>query len=707
MNREPIGLYIFRFILGLGMFAFMAMLYWSSILVENDLKDLRIEIEKIGSDLFILQSEVNKVRTDVLEALLHGSSLPAPSNGEQQKVAIKNNRSQVNPDLPNLLTADAFYSTTLPKILGSDFKPKGTFQSAVVGRPDNLHPFSNWSQVVGWHNMCSVSVARLAVGIYETMAPDMALKVEERKNPETGNLEFWVHLRDGVYWQPLRREWFSEGMKLAPEFLRKHPVTAEDFKFYYDAIMNPFVQEAGAVALRTYLGDIDEVRVIDKLTFVVKWKGREIVGSDGKKSVRTKYVAKQLTGGLKPLASFVYKYFPDGKKLIEDDADPETYRKNSVWAQQFSQHWARNIIVSCGPWVFDSMTDRQIKFRRNPDHFFPYDALAEASEIQFKQSPDTIWEEFKINRLDSYELRPDQLSEFDNFLKSDIYHKQKGDSGNVERVDYVARSYAYIGWNAAKPYFASKKVRQALTMAIDRQRIIRQTLNGMGIEINGTFYRYSPAYDTSIPFWPYNPERAKTLLEEEGWFDSTDDGIIDKVIDGKVVPFQFTLTYFVKNPTTKAICEYVATALKEINIQCTLNGVDIADLSSMFEGKNFDALCLGWNLGTPPDDPRQLWHSSGAKEPGSSNAVGFANAEADAIIEALDYESDPEKRLELYRRFDAIIHNEAPYTFLYTPKTALVYRERLGNVFLPVDRQDLIPGANIAQPEPGIFFLKK
>ena len=118
-------------------------------------------------------------------------------------------------------------------------------------------------------------------------------------------------------------------------------------------------------------------------------------------------------------------------------------------------------------------------------------------------------------------------------------------------------------------------------------------------------------------------------------------------------------------------------------------------------------IALAWALGTPPEDPRQLWYSTGAKEKGSSNTIGFANTEIDRIIDQLDYEYDPKKRLALYHRFDAIIHEQQPYTFLYTPKVTLLYRDYLKNVFLPVHRQDLVPGANMAEPDPSIFWIKK
>ncbi len=246
-----------------------------------------------------------------------------------------------------------------------------------------------------------------------------------------------------------------------------------------------------------------------------------------------------------------------------------------------------------------------------------------------------------------------------------------------------------------------------MTMAIDRKRIIRQNLNGMGIEITGPFFINSPSNDSSISTIPYDLDEARQLLEEEGWYDSDGDGILDKEIDGKRIPFRFSLTYYVKNPNTKINAEYVATALKEIDIDCQLNGVDIADLSNAFDEKSFDAIYLGWALGKPPEEPKQLWHSEGAKQKGSSNAVGFANSDADHIIEKLQYEYNKAERNSLYHRFHGIIYEESPYTFLYTPKTILLYRDRIQNVFIPANRQDLIPGANIAEPNTNIVWIKQ
>jgi peptide/nickel transport system substrate-binding protein len=155
------------------------------------------------------------------------------------------------------------------------------------------------------------------------------------------------------------------------------------------------------------------------------------------------------------------------------------------------------------------------------------------------------------------------------------------------------------------------------------------------------------------------------------------------------------------------ICEYIATSLREIGIDCQFAGLDVTDLSRQFDDKNFDAIFMGWKLGTPPEDPRQLWHSSGAKEKGSSNMIGFSNPKIDEIIDNLNYEYDKDKRILLYHRFHQIIHEEEPYTFLYTPKMRLLYRQHVKNIFIPRERQDLIPGANIPEPNTQAIWLEK
>ena len=228
MNKEPIGLYIFRYILGFGLFAFMCMLYWSSTLVEGNLQALRSDISQLKNDLFALRLEFEKTRNDLLQTLLNEQgqersvreATPPDAKANASDPEMKKGIPLKNASA-SLLHQDPFYTVTLPKLLGKGFVPHGTQHLAAVGKPANLHPFANWANVVGWNSLCTAAVVILQFGKYETFAPNMALRIEERINPTTNASEFWVFLQDNVFWQPLKQEFFSAGTYLAPQFSRK------------------------------------------------------------------------------------------------------------------------------------------------------------------------------------------------------------------------------------------------------------------------------------------------------------------------------------------------------------------------------------------------------------------------------------------------------------------------------------------------------
>lgn len=654
----------------------MGLLYWSNTLIEHEVKELRLEVEQLQGELVMAQLVPQRV--------------------------TERARPHVNANLPNLLTADPFYAQTLPELLGPTFRPHGTFREADMGRPQDFHPFSLWAGAREIYGYCVGSLGGFCFGMYEQFTPELAIKIEERQGPE--GPEYWVHLRDGVTWASLNRTLFPANMELASHFFERHPVTAHDFKFYYNAVMNPHVQSPLATVQRQHYSDIESFEVIDDLTFVVRWRAHSVELEDGTVEPRILYSAFSRTVSMSPLASWVYQYFANGAKIIEDPS-PDTYRHNSIWAQNFAEHWAKQIVVSCGPWLFDGLTDHEIVLKRNPRHYNQQRVLAQRKVINFKTSPDALWQDFKAGEIDTFNSRdaPEKLPELATFLGSKTYREQPS---QIERLDFLERLYSYVGWNENNPLFTSQKVRQALTMAIDRQRVIEQALGGLGIETTGPFFIHDEGYDTAIEPWPYDPLAARRLLEAEGWRDTNGDGLLDKEIDGERREFRFQLLYYVHSQKRRAIADAVSTALREIGIDCQPLGVDTADIAAATEGKDFDALCMAWMLPPPPHDPRQLWHSSGAKQKGSSNFIGFANPEIDAIIERLDYTYDSSERVKLAHRFHQIIHEEAPYLFLYVPKVAFLYRDYVQNVFIPVDRPDLIPHAKASEPLPSGFWLK-
>jgi peptide/nickel transport system substrate-binding protein len=186
MNKEPIALYVFRFIMGLGLFAFMGMLYWSSLLIEKDIKSLRRTVNKLTDETNAIRMEGQEVRLDVLEAILEDqenrqellkgiyhnkSEIRALKRGgvtstyfdddEEETITLKTTdpllrrREHIDTKLPNLMREDPFYEKTLPQLLGNSFQPKGSLRMASIGKPENLHPFNGFRSVSNMINLCS------------------------------------------------------------------------------------------------------------------------------------------------------------------------------------------------------------------------------------------------------------------------------------------------------------------------------------------------------------------------------------------------------------------------------------------------------------------------------------------------------------------------------------------------------------------------
>jgi peptide/nickel transport system substrate-binding protein len=89
---------------------------------------------------------------------------------------------------------------------------------------------------------------------------------------------------------------------------------------------------------------------------------------------------------------------------------------------------------------------------------------------------------------------------------------------------------------------------------------------------------------------------------------------------------------------------------------------------------------MAWG-GNVEEDPYQIWHSSQIGNRGS-NYVGFRNAEADALIEQARQTLDPDKRNALYHQFHRILHEEQPYTFIYTRPEQRFLDKRFQNVIV-------------------------
>ncbi|MGH7819524.1 MAG: ABC transporter substrate-binding protein, partial [Candidatus Binatia bacterium] len=253
-----------------------------------------------------------------------------------------------------------------------------------------------------------------------------------------------------------------------------------------------------------------------------------------------------------------------------------------------------------------------------------------------------------------------------------------GFESRFRKVIAYSPGYVYIGWNQERRLFRDRELRRALAHFVDRDRIIEKVLFGFGEKIDSPVYKFRPEYNTDIEGYPFDPKTGRDLLEAAGWIDADGDGVREKVIDGKRTPLRFEIISNSGNEIRKNVGLIVIDQLRRNGVDASFREVDWSILLEKVKNFDYDAVILGWGMSVSDPDLYQLWHSSQAVS-GGSNHVAFRSAEADRILEDYRREFDEERRIQLYRRLQEIIHEEAPYVFLFMEKTISVVHRRFRN----------------------------
>ncbi|MBN1865428.1 MAG: peptide-binding protein [Victivallales bacterium] len=503
--------------------------------------------------------------------------------------------------------------------------------SAMQSQTKNMnYLINNESLVSSIWSLCFDSLADRNFAAPEKFEPMLA----ESWSLSEDKLTYTVKLRRGVLWHDFAdpvsgRQWNDV------------EVTAHDFKFYVDVIKNP---DSDCAPIRTYMIDLEGIEVVSDYEFKVRWS-------------RKYFLSESMTLGLQPLPRHLYHAYDgafDGKVFNDD-------------------HERNRIVVGCGPYRFAGWDKGQrIRLTRWVKYYGEkYGVAPTIKDIELRIIPNknTQFQALTAGKIDEMSLTPDQWV---NRTDTADFDPQKG---HLVKIKYPGRVYRYIGYNLTLPMFQDRRVRQALTHLIDRERIIEEVYNGLARIITGGFFLDSVYNDKSIEPFPFSIERARELLAESGWRDSDGDGILDK--DGQ--KFEFTILSPGNNPNYEKMLPMIKEDMAKAGIIVNIRMVDWAVFVQMLGQKNFEASICGWAMGLE-SDPYQLWHSSQADIIESSNHIGFKNAEADDLIEQIRVAFDLEERVKLCHKFHKILHDEQPYTFLFSPYSLIAQSRRYRNV---------------------------
>lgn len=470
-------------------------------------------------------------------------------------------------------------------------------------------------------------------------APQLAEKWEQKENAD-GSVEIHVWLRKGVKWHSAK---LPDGKDIPAK-----EVDSRDIKFTFDLILNPVVD---CQSLRSYYDYFDSIKVDGKYELTFKWK-------------KPYFMLFEFSMGVGIVPKHVYSINEKGDLIAGGDATSKEF------GEAFNKHWFNDKLCGTGPFMFvDWKKNDSVTLVRNEDYW--------GSKPFFKKmvyrcipNPQASYQELLAANVDSVGLTP---SQYDDIATRDEFKQNK-----VVRIMYDYPAYRYVGWNAQKPMFADKKVRHALSNAIPRQKIIDSVFKGRAQICNGPFLPWSSSTSPNVKGKDYDPDSSRKLLAEAGWKDTDGDGVLDKLVEGSKVSFKFEMIIFANSPEFENAARIIQDDYKKLGIEMSIVPTKWELFLEKTKNREFDACILGWAMGWT-DDPQQIWHSTEADKPGSSNYVSYRNKDVDALIEKLHFTVDQTKQKDIYNKIHEIIFEEQPYTFLWTEKRLAAYNVRIKN----------------------------
>jgi peptide/nickel transport system substrate-binding protein len=322
--------------------------------------------------------------------------------------------------------------------------------------------------------------------------------------------------------------------------------------------------------------------------------------------------------------------------------------------------------VGTGPYIIKELVPAQkVTLQSNREY---YEGRPFIDRYIYRIIPDnsTMFMELKAGGIDFMGLSPIQYSRETD--KTDF-------RASFNKYRYPASAFTYLGYNLQNPLFSDKRVRQALSSAINKDEIVHGVLLGLGQVAHGPYKPGTWAFNPNIMDFEYNPARAAALLAEAGWRQKNNDGILVK--DGK--PFQFTILTNQGNDERLKTAIIVQHRLRSIGVDVKIQVREwAAFLSQYIDKRKFDAVILGWTI-SPDPDLFDIFHSSktGPKE---LNFVGYKNPEVDRLLVAGRTTFDLEERKRCYFRMQDILAEDQPYTFLYVPDSLPVVSVRFRGI---------------------------
>ncbi|WP_173915423.1 ABC transporter substrate-binding protein [Halobacillus sp. Marseille-Q1614] len=384
-------------------------------------------------------------------------------------------------------------------------------------------------------------------------------------------------------------------------------MTADDVKYSFERILD----EGTASHIASYFSVVDSIEVVDEYTIQFNLS--------------------------EPSAAFLNNLTNSSAAVIPEELVDE----NGGDIQQTA--------VGTGPFKFvEWVPDSKVVLEKNEDYYV--DGVPKLDEVTYY----TMKEE--ASRLSAIRTGEVDLTTV-GAKSASLLEGQE----NVEVIDYQSLEYSYVGFNVDKEPFNDEKVRQALSLATDRNKITEIAWDGDAEQ--------SGPVAPSMGDWPIdvkeeelyqrNIEKAKELLAEAGYEDG----------------FETTITTASTYPDMVDTAQLLQQQWEEIGVKASINQIEWGEYIDTWSNTSADILIGRNGSGTDPDRSlNYFFHTEG-----SANVWNFSNEEFDQIVEEAKQSTDQEERKELYTEAQKMIIDLSPNLFLVSPKNYVAVNSGLEN----------------------------
>jgi len=366
----------------------------------------------------------------------------------------------------------------------------------------------------------------------------------------------------------------------------------------------------------------------------------------------------------------------DGRALISESYEIQDSAEIKVVENTNASVNAKTDVVQLGPYTLtDFQTDEYIILTAKEDYW----GADHSDNVFLQQNPQRIIFRIVPDELSAINMARDGGLDFIRFRSSKRFLELKEDSVFSAKWGFYTSQimqYYYLAMNNQTGPLSDKLVRKAMSHLADVDDYIDNIDRGLGTRTIGHFNPTKSYYNNELEPISYDPEKAKSLLDQAGWKDDDGDGIREKK-NGNVVNKLKLDFYITGSELSQKIALLFQEAAKSVGVEINIVAKNMSLIRrENLSNFNFDFAALAKGTDAAPDDPYSMWHSDNAI-PGTANNSGYANPEADRYIELIRNTRLSSVRKEAYLKFQELIYEDQPVIFLYSPLQKMIINSRL------------------------------